>query len=196
MNDDGLPDLVLTQVCNDTAIGTSSWRVYANEATGFAGSPLSWTLPPGFQGQANGGSPAVPFGGFSGMLACTGADAPAFTVVDVNGDGKLDLLVTERCNDTSVGATRWLAYEGTSTGFATIPTVVSLPGGYTTASTTTPPVFADDTGMLFCTGGADVPEFALVPLTHDLLPDIVVSRRCNDTTTGTTAWLVDTSTCH
>ncbi|WP_437676817.1 hypothetical protein [Sorangium sp. So ce131] len=45
----------------------------------------------------------------SGTLACSAdADRPELMLMDLNGNGRVDIVVTERCNDDATGTTRWL----------------------------------------------------------------------------------------
>ena len=196
MDGDFRPDLVVTQRCNDANVGVTTWLVYKNTGSGFATNASSFQLPPGYTGQPN--SPlASPFANLTGALACAnGANNPEFTVVDMNADGRPDLLVTRRCNDVAVGTTTWNVHENTGSAFAPTATTLLLPLGYMgqpNSSMTAP--FSDRTGALACASGANVPEFTLVDLSGDMRPDIVLTMRCNDAATGATRWRMHASTC-
>ena len=98
-------DLVVTRRCNDVDTGNTKWLVYQNTGTGFTAAPADFSLPVGYSTNA--------FSGFtsSGGPYCNGQDIPAYALLDTDGDGRSDLVVTRRCNDMDTGNTKWLVYK-------------------------------------------------------------------------------------
>src|ERR1700689_3948784 len=120
--------------------------------TAFSPAPASFALPTGYS--------AGSFADLSGGNDCqAGADQPRFALVDLTGDGKPDIVVSQTCGDATVGVTHWLVYANSGSGFATSPTNFALPTGYSAGS------FDDLSGGNDCQAGADQPRFALVDLT-------------------------------
>ena len=56
-------------------------------------------------------------------------DQPAYALLDVTGDGWLDMLVYQVCGDLDVGTTHWLVHPGSASGFGAAQQF-SLPTGY------------------------------------------------------------------
>src|SRR4029077_11681462 len=113
----------------DTSVGQSRWIVYRNTGTGF-GAPADFALPTGFN---KGG-----FYSLSGDLDCDAFNSinqPRYTVTDLDGDRKPDLVLTMACDpmtfmrDTSVGTRRWIVHRNTGTGFGA-PADFGLPTGF------------------------------------------------------------------
>jgi len=111
MNNDGFVDLVDGQENGSSSVWgyTGSqryWKVYLGDGTGFNSSATTWDIPN--------------FKNNSGDLdAIYGAD---HSVIDINGDGKMDLVDAQQNGTSSVwgytGAQRyWKVYLGTGTGF-------------------------------------------------------------------------------
>ena len=182
---DGRPDLVVTQRCDDPLTGTSRWLVYAGGDSGFAATPTDFALPQGYSAQ---NSYNAPFRMTStDYSSCNGDNIPTFTVLDLTADGRPDLVVTQRCNDSATGNSRWLVYPGGATGFADTPTDFELPPGF---KTTKGDVFPRITGKLGACDDDDVPAYTLLDMTADGRPDMVVTQRCNDNATASSRWLV------
>jgi hypothetical protein len=102
---DGKADLVVESDCADSTVGATKWLVFPNTGSGFAQTAMSFSLPPGYSSNTRTGA----FGGPEGPL-CSGTDVPFYTVVDLTGDGKADLVVESDCADSTVGATKWLVF--------------------------------------------------------------------------------------
>jgi hypothetical protein len=184
LDGDFRPDLVLTSRCADAATGVTKWLVHHNDGTGFATTPTDFTLPQGFV-TADG---SVPFAGLTGALSCSGgANLPEYTVVDMNGDRRPDLLVTQRCADTATGSTQWIVYPNTGAGFATTPTTFALPTAYGIGAF--PTIEHTDT----CATTAGI-TYKLLDFDGDLRPELVVTRHCNDALVGASRWLVHPNT--
>ncbi len=122
-----------------------------------------------------------------GYSLCIGMNTPTYAVLDVTADGRPDLVVTQRCNDSATGNTRWLVYPGTAAGFTEPPTDFALPTGY---SKPNGDLFPYTTGKLGACNGDYVPAYTLLDMTADGRPDLVVTRRCNDNATSSSRWLV------
>jgi hypothetical protein len=171
---DGKPDLVVTTACDDASVGVSHWRVYPGTGAGF-GPAISFGLP-------GAGDFYAPL---AGAMQCQGTlAAPAYALVDFDGDFLPDLVVTQSCADSAAGTSHWLVYPNQKTAFATSPTIVALPGfagaperAYGAVSGTTP-----------CTNGSL--GYALVDFDGDLKADLVVTSACGDAQTGVNQWLV------
>jgi hypothetical protein len=194
---DHRPDLLVTQRCNDAAVGDSKWLVYANTGSGFAPTATDFALPPGYSGKAGTIHP-VPFEhAFESNAACAvGQNVPAYSLLDVDGDHRPDLLVTQRCNDAAVGDSKWLVYANTGSGFAPTATDFALPPGYSGVIGTIHPVpfehpFENGTA---CSVGQNVPAYSLLDVDGDDRPDLVITQRCNDTEVGATRWLLHQNT--
>ena len=104
----GLPDL-----------GTSKWLLYANQGDGFAQSPSDWALPAGF--------PEDEF-----LALYPSSSELAWSLMDLDGDGAVDLVVTRRdeLGVPELGTTKWLLYSNQGDGFAQSPSDWSLPSGF------------------------------------------------------------------
>ena len=121
LNGDGLPDLVETFSCTDPDVGRDHWRVYAGTGSGFDASPIRWTMPAYTDGVKH------PWSFFGDAFASCGFNQPAFVIVDLTGDGAVDLVETDSCTREDVGRDLWLVYEGVANGFATTPTEWAMP---------------------------------------------------------------------
>jgi hypothetical protein len=136
MDGDAKPDLVVTGLhINDQmkAVGypsDSHWEIYSNTGSGF-GALKQWALPRGGSGSS----------GFF-TLASAGASIAgddAWTTVDLNGDGKLELVITGEflagANAGVYGLGRlgndphWLVHGNSGEGFAAEAKTWKLPAG-------------------------------------------------------------------
>jgi hypothetical protein len=175
---DGKLDIVMTQLCGDTAIGTSAWNVFGNSGTGFANSP-NVVLLPDFAGQA---SPAFPLA--SGATSCA-TGTLRWALDDADGDFKPDLIVTQTCATAPLAAGDWLVFPNTGTRFADSETF-SLPNALGAPT--------DLTGALSCSGTVPLPAFAAEHYFGDEL-DLIETQNCTDTTVGASRWIVHRPLC-
>jgi hypothetical protein len=189
MNGDGKPDMVVTQTCEDASVGATKWLVYKNTGSGFSSSPTTFTLPAGYSRLK------TPDNALS--LCTNGLAIPAYSVVDMNGDGKPDLVVTDDCSDPSSGIDHWLVYSNSGSAFASTSVKLPLPSGFSGSAKpfASPPTL--DPSLRFgpqCDPGSDAPRSMLRDISGDGLPDLVITARCNDADTGNAHWLVYPST--
>ena len=117
------------------------------------------------------GVSGAPFGALSGTTSCTnGTGSLAYQLLDMDGDGRADLLVTSTCDDPSVGVNAWLVFPSTASGFGA-------------AQRFALPTFPAGCGKL-----------ALADVDGDLHLDLLVTSLCTDTSVGTTQWIVHRNT--
>jgi hypothetical protein len=182
-NADGKLDIVVTSTCTDPTVGETRWLSFANAGTGFAASPASIALP----ALAGVAPPAFPALGASD--ACTdGMTQPAYTLVDGNGDGRLDLLVTRDCADAQTGALYWQLFVAGASGFASTATRLTLP----------PALGAQETAPLGLSAAASCnapvrPAFDAIVFPATLAA--VVTADCNDATVGQSRWMLYPESC-
>lgn len=183
LDDDALPDLLVTRVCGDPDIGGTVWNVHLGASDGFTESADGWPLPPTPTPEA------APFWyGYSGGCD-TDRSAPAYFVDTFDGDRVADFVVTATCEDGSVvGTTEWSVYHGGADGFATEPTAWHLPSAY--ASEYLPFRGFGDGG-----GSCDRPAYILLDLTGDGLTDLVMTEGCTGDGLGETHWRVHAGVC-
>jgi hypothetical protein len=98
---DGLPDLLVTARCNDATIDRDHWLVYESSGNGFAATPANFALPSGY---------SEFYGVATGASYCDNRNVPHHSMLDLGGDGRPDLVVTGRCNDTTIDSDHWLVY--------------------------------------------------------------------------------------
>ncbi|RLJ24137.1 putative secreted protein (Por secretion system target) [Flavobacterium lindanitolerans] len=148
MNGDGKPDLVVTSqkvTIGNYGVGTAfglpstpHWKVYLNSGNGFATTAVNWTLPQGgyLSSMAVHGFNAIADGDTGNMDG-----DQTWTVMDMNGDSKPDLVVTSQkvtIGNYGVGTAfglpstpHWKVYLNSGNGFATTAVNWTLPqGGY------------------------------------------------------------------
>lgn len=177
MDGDLRPDLVLTDRCDQSGVGTTGWQVFLNEGDGFADAPIAWSLPSGFAPEQlddvtkdSGGS-------------CLESEL-SYTTLDMNGDLRPDLVVTDRCDFGEVGTTRWLVFENVGDGFADVAISWSLPARFSTDQLDDPA--KDSSGT--CFEGALA--YATIDMDGDERPELVVFNRCDIGGVGTSHYLV------
>jgi hypothetical protein len=101
--------------------------------------------------------------------------AQNYATLDLDHDGKVDLVVTSLQSDSTVGTTRWLVYPGTGSGFGA-------------ATNWTLPAFPYRLDQL---GYADIDyNYAVTDLDGDGRPDLVVTQLLSDDTVGISHWVV------
>ncbi len=135
MNGDGKPDLVVTAAL--TAAGPTEdevghqeqWNVYLNTGTGFSTTPTTWLTPSG-GAIVNGDS--LGFNAISNVATGQSTGSASWSLLDINGDGKPDLVVTGVLSGSTVGevaSNNWHVYLNTGTGFAASATAWATPSG-------------------------------------------------------------------
>lgn len=157
-------DLVVSRDPADPLVGTATWRVFENRGDGFASAPLSWTLPPGFAD------------GTFHRLADVQDDGETWTVLDLDGDGRAD-IVQSGASDGSLGDTSWRWFANDGGGFSAAADW-ALPSGLPAGALST---WAD-------TDPADGLSWARLDLDGDTVGDLVVSQRADDLSVGEQRW--------
>jgi len=182
---DGVPDLVVTNACDTGDVGEAMWLVYPGGADGFAADPLPWSLP-----EAPAALEYDPFWttGGGGTCSATGNSDFSFSTLDLTGDGLLDLVVTNACDTGDVGEAMWIVYPGTGDGFADDAIAWSLPDS-PVALEYDPFWSTGGGGTCSATGNSDF-SFALLDLTGDRTPDLVVTNACDAGAVGEAIWMV------
>ncbi|MBX2801689.1 MAG: hypothetical protein KTR31_28685 [Myxococcales bacterium] len=142
LDGDDLPDLVFTSPADPSLArpfdpdGSPFWKVYANTGTGFASTPVQWSVP---------GADVGDNGVYT--TAAGRYDDGFWTTMDLTGDGLADLVFTSPADDSLAqpfdpdGSPYWKVYESTGAGFASTPLQWPVPsvdvgdnGVYTTAA--------------------------------------------------------------
>jgi hypothetical protein len=171
----GAADLLVTDECAASDVGTTTWRRFPAGPSGFAPA-VDVALPAGY-------GPGAFARGFGEAASCA-ADAPAFRLADLDGDGRQDLVVFADCDDPGVGVSHWRVAFAGDAGFAA-PVAFALPAGYDAKAFTT--TFRYDPAC-------PAPALHLEDLTGDGALDLVIRRDCTDLTIGTSAWRVHPAT--
>jgi len=183
LDGDRRADLVVTSACDNPQIGTTAWRVYLGSGAGVAAAPILFPLPP---------TPSVPVGTYGsahgGGAGCTAKPpAPVYSIVDIDGDFRPDLVLTQDCTDTAVGSTRWSLFRNEGTGFAATAAPLALP---VLPGVPSLGAFAALGAQPVCSGANQGLGFTTLDVNGNLRPDLLVTRACNDSTTGVTHWLL------
>jgi hypothetical protein len=161
LSGDGRPDLVVHRDDCDETIGRARWDVYAGGADGFTAAPAAFSLP-----APRCKTPFNALGGFS---------AVGFTLLDLTGDRRPDLVVHDDSCDESVGTKRWDVYAAGPSGFAAAPAPYALP--------------AARCGSKFdALARNDALGFGLLDLSCDRRPELVVYDDSCDETVGGKRW--------
>lgn len=105
---DGKPDLVVARNCNDDAeTGLTRWLVHSNTGNGFDPSSQDWPLPT--YGLDNSGDYVLD--STSDGVSCASSGTIRFSLFDLDGDARPDLVLTANCDDdVKTGASRWLLH--------------------------------------------------------------------------------------
>ncbi|HEX2617908.1 MAG TPA: hypothetical protein VHL57_10220, partial [Flavobacteriales bacterium] len=185
INGDARPDLVIPSAKDATGNATefspnsnSFWKVYLNNGSGFSTTVTNWGLPNGgaFYNSTTYGYYLT--GHFDAYSDGTGSEN--WTVMDMNGDARPDLVVPS-ANDATGNATEfspnsnsfWKVYLNNGSGFNTTFTNWGLPNGGALYNSTTIgynlPAYAE--AYSDATGSEN---WSLMDLTGDERPDLVV----------------------
>ncbi len=180
LDGDGLRDIVVTEdPCDDARdIGISKWLLYKNTGSSHDSTAIDWPIP------ADYGPEAIDL---TASFNDCGSDTPAFSLLDLDGDGLQDLVVTElACDDPAdtVGVTEWLLYRNNGAGFETTADSWPIPDEYG------PEAIDRLSSNNDCP--AQTPSFVTTDLDGDALPDIVVMEdACDDARdVGVSKWLL------
>ncbi len=172
---DGLTDLVVTRDDNSGVDGLSGslWLLYRNTGSGFSGSPTSWSLPAGYDRLT-----------FSSVYDDSSAD-PAWTLTDLDADGKLDFVITHDDNAgvSGLGSSTWMVFLNSGSGFATTGTPWDLPPGYSDGTFAT----------AYDASSAD-PAWGLADLDGNGRTDVVVTQDASAGAVGNKKWLYYSNT--
>ena len=147
INGDQLPDLVITSVVGVSGVHTQFdaglnpyWKIYLNTGNGFSGSATNWSTPIG--GYISSGTNLgyyLAYGPASSTL-----NSETWSLTDMNGDQKPDLLVTSAGVGGSGGPVQfgastnpyWKVYLNTGSSFSTSVMNWTTPiGGYISSGT-------------------------------------------------------------
>jgi cysteine-rich repeat protein len=188
---DGKTDMIVPYACDyvalpgaDPNVGKTKWWVHFNKGNGFANDPSDWALPTGY---AKGF-----FGDLSGDSYCdapNGYAVPSYQLADLDGNGKLDMLVMYACGnvglpgaDAKVGKAYWLVHGNTGSGFTNAPSTWCLPTGYAKGR------FVKFGSLAYCDApnGYAKPAYRVTNLVQGSQAEMVVTYACgNDGLPGT-----------
>lgn len=117
---------------------------------------------------------------------CSSGSSPRYSLLDLDGDGLLDLVITGTCSaGGEPGLTHWLLHRNTGAGFAS-PVAWPLPSGYAGGF--------PDTETIGCTT-AVARRFGTFDLDGDARPDLVITSECTGTgAVGLAHWIVHLNT--
>ncbi|MEZ4452530.1 MAG: hypothetical protein R3B09_23905 [Nannocystaceae bacterium] len=178
---DRRPDLVVTDNCDPAGVGTSEWQIYEATSAGFAAQAISWSLPNLVAAQE-----VLDDLSFDSSTGCLNGEELTFSLLDLVGDRRPDLVVTDNCDVAGVGTSAWQVYEATDTGFAAEATSWSLPNLVATEEVLDDPYHDSSAG---CLNGEEL-TFTLLDLVGDRRPDLVVTDYCDAAGVGTSEWRV------
>ncbi len=181
---DGKLDILATHKDGEAALGASKWRLYKGTGTGFA-APIDVALP-----SVGATGSYTPFASLSGEDNLTDGASLTHWTVDVDGDGKLDILATHKDGEAALGASKWRFYKGTGTGFGA-PVDLALPNVGATGSYTP---FASLGGGDNLTNGAILTHWT-VDVDGDRALDLLATHKDGDTALGASKWIVFRATC-
>jgi hypothetical protein len=181
LDGDAKPDLVVTDSCDTQGVGHTHWKVYKNTGSGFAGTPTTWSLPTGVASWDDWMDQTQEEGTFGCATNYFRAQ-----VLDIDGDAKPDLLVTDSCDTQGVGHTHWKVYKNTGSGFAGTPTPFALPTGVASWDD-----WMDQTqeeGPFSC--ATNYFRAQVLDTDGDAKPDLLVTDSCDTQGAGHTHWKV------
>jgi hypothetical protein len=193
MDGDHKPDLVITDRNAMPGVGTSKWLVYKNIGSGFAATPTEFALPD--VGAAPGTTPFAQLAdneSIIGNLDSSTFSVIAYSTLDMDGDGKPDLLITDRNAMPGVGTAKWLLYKNMGSGFAATPTELALPAVGADATSVPFAQLANDESII---GNLDSSTFSVIAystldMDGDGKPDLVITERNAMPGVGTAKWLL------
>lgn len=173
MDGDGALDMLVYDDCTDASVGLSHWNVYVGSAQGFGATALAFTLP------------APPENHPFTVLERTSCDPVnavgySYSLREMTGDHKPDLLVYEDCSNPDVGTSHWLLFPSAEGGFEAAPRALSLPP----SSQPFTEVERTSCSQSSATGFTH----QLVDMNGDARADLVTALDCTDGTVGITHW--------
>jgi len=157
INGDGSLDLVSPWDTSDGnavyGFGTQSqyWRVFLGSASGFADDATEWAVP--VSSASAEASTGICDGSDSGFDALAASECTRWSTVDIDGDGRLDLVSpwdTSNGNAVYGFGTRnhhWRVFLGNASGFASEPTEWSVPVSSASAEAATGICDGSDSGF-------------------------------------------------
>jgi hypothetical protein len=175
------PDIVVYTDCTDATVGISHWDVYLNNAPGFADVPVEFALPEP--------PPNHPWSALERTTCDVGGQGAAYSLVDVNGDLRLDLLIFSDCADATVGTAEWRVYLNDGRGFASEPIVWPLPEPQ--ANYPWNGIERTSCDTVAARGTA----YSLRDMTGDGLPDLFIYNDCSSSLVGLARWEVYPNVC-
>ena len=160
---DNIPDLVVHQDDCALDVGKTRWDVYSGSATGLAATPQAFSLP-------------APRCGVAFDETARGSGALEYALLEVTGDGLVDLVVYQDDCDASIGKTHWDVYAASPSGFSATPVALSLPAARCG-------VAWDELGR-----GSGALEYVLMDMTGDKFADLVVYQDDCEAAIGQSRW--------
>ncbi len=161
LTNDGRSDLVVVRDSCDESVGKDHWDVYPGGDGGFAAAPTRYALP------------APRCNTKLDALGKTGA--VGYTLSDLTGDGRVDLVVHRDDCEAAIGRERWDLYPGGEGGFAAAPAAYALPA-------------ARCKTKFDALGGFGAVRFSLLDLNADRRADLVVYDDSCDEEIGSKRW--------